>query len=389
MLEKMKRLTTEEFIRRAKEVHGDKYDYSLVDYNGEKVKVKIVCKIHGVFEITPYNHIHGYGCPFCSGCAELTTENFQKKVRFLYGEKFDVSDVIIDKNSKKEKVSVICNTCGKTFEVNPYVFTSTRQGGKCPHCRNEQFRVEREETFLNNSKEKFGDKYIYPNLHYINNSTNIDVICPDHGLFSITPQHHLNSPTGCPQCSVDAQREKFVLSNEEFKKRAHEVHGDRYLYDKTDYKGMFVPVIITCRKHSDYTQLPVNHLKGQGCPFCRGSIGEEKVALFLVKHNIKYIKEYYIKNEYLFSNRKKIFADFYLPDYNMIIEFNGAQHYQAFEAFGGEKQFQEQQKRDMALRYYCKEHKITLIEIHYKDIGNIEKLLSKELKIKNNSLKIL
>lgn len=78
---------------------------------------------------------------------------------------------------------------------------------------------------------------------------------------------------------------------------------------------------------------------------------------------------------------EKFLVDFYLPDYNTFIEFNGEQHYKPVKWFGGEEKFKQQQERDYALRYYCKEHKITLIEIPYTDFDNIEKILTKELKI--------
>ena len=75
-----------------------------------------------------------------------------------------------------------------------------------------------------------------------------------------------------------------------------------------------------------------------------------------------------------------MFADFYLPSKNVIIEFNGAQHYKIVDYFGGKSTFERQQNRDFALRQYCKEHKIKIIEIPYTEYDNIESILEKELK---------
>ena len=61
----MKKLTTKEYIKKAKKSHGDVYDYSLVDYRGSLSKIKIICLIHGIFEQLPYNHLKGHGCKDC------------------------------------------------------------------------------------------------------------------------------------------------------------------------------------------------------------------------------------------------------------------------------------------------------------------------------------
>jgi len=60
-----RKLTTEEFIERAKKIHGDKYDYSEVNYINAKIKVEIICKIHGHFFKNPFDHLSGQGCPLC------------------------------------------------------------------------------------------------------------------------------------------------------------------------------------------------------------------------------------------------------------------------------------------------------------------------------------
>ena len=123
---------------------------------------------------------------------------------------------------------------------------------------------------------------------------------------------------------------------------------------------------------------------GQGCPRCRNSKGEEKIELFLSSQNIDYIPEYKVLNEDLFCSNKKMFIDFYLPDFKVAIEYNGIQHYTAREHFGGGLQLKQQKERDIALKQYCKEHKIRLIEIPYTEFDNIEEILSKELNIKKH-----
>jgi hypothetical protein len=120
--------TTEEFIRRAKKVHGDKYDYSKVEYKGTHTKVCIICPIHGEFFQTPNNHLHGQGCLACGGRKQLTKEEFIQKAREVHGDKYDYSKVeYVNKNTK---VKIICPIHGE-FEQEP---NSHLEGKGCPNC---------------------------------------------------------------------------------------------------------------------------------------------------------------------------------------------------------------------------------------------------------------
>jgi hypothetical protein len=109
--------------------------------------------------------------------------------------------------------------------------------------------------------------------------------------------------------------------------------------------------------------------------------GGKRINDFLETNRIKNIKQYSIINDILFCSNKRFLVDFYLPSNNIIIEYNGIQHYKQKEYFGGDNALEQQQERDMALRQYCKEHGIKLIEIPYWDYDNIETILNKELGI--------
>ena len=75
----MKKLTTEEFIKRSKEIHKNKYNYNKTIYVDNKTKVEIECPEHGIFSQLPGNHLKGHGCPDCSNNRKFTTEDFIKK----------------------------------------------------------------------------------------------------------------------------------------------------------------------------------------------------------------------------------------------------------------------------------------------------------------------
>ena len=130
---------------------------------------------------------------------------------------------------------------------------------------------------------------------------------------------------------------RFKQRNESFLKRATEIHAGKYDYSKVNYIDSQTKVIINCTKHGDFFQLANGHLSGKGCPVCSSSKGERFIRNVLLKHNIKHIQEYSIP---LQSRRFRY--DFYLPDYNLLIEFHGAQHYFPVKFFGGDDEFKKQ-----------------------------------------------
>lgn len=304
-----KKVTTQGFIDRARKVHGKRYDYSLVEYKRHNEKVKIICPIHGVFEQTPDAHTRGEGCPHCKFV--LNTNDFISKAQKIHGDKYDYSKV--DYKNPKEKVCIICKK---------------------------------------------------------------------HGEFWQEPRKHLHGH-GCLLCGYKSESiKKKQIDNDEFVRRAKLVHGDLYDYSNVDYTSMSDKVIIGCPTHGKFEQCPKHHLKGAGCPTCANPKGEMKVKLVLDKLGATYISQYKIRNESIFCKNTKMFVDFYLPNHNVFIEYNGTQHYYETNFWGGKTQLDIQQERDFALRQYCKEHKIKLVEIPYWKYKDIETILRKELKIK-------
>ena len=192
-----RRMKKDEFIRRAKEVHADKYDYSKVEYVNNTTKVRIICPIHGEFIQTPKNHLRGCGCHKCGKCEKDTLETFVEKARKVHGNKYDYTDVLY-RNSQK-KVSIRCRKCGRTFLQVP---ASHIGGHGCPHCAAGKINIKRRstrESFIRNSILVHGGKYNYSKVLYVNRRTSVCIICPTHGIFYQTPASHL-SGHGCPHC---------------------------------------------------------------------------------------------------------------------------------------------------------------------------------------------
>ena len=194
----MNRMTTEEFIKKAKAVHGDKYDYSLVDYNNARTKVKIICPIHGVFEQEPRVHLTNRGCKKCNhfspGGKPLTTEYFIKKAKEINGDKYDYS--LVEYKNSITKVKIICPIHG-IFEQIPANHIFKKSG--CPKCIGKNSTIE---DFIKQASKIYGDKYDYSLVDYKNKQIKVKIICPIHGMFETIP-HNFLSNHSCPKCGLE------------------------------------------------------------------------------------------------------------------------------------------------------------------------------------------
>jgi hypothetical protein len=373
----MKKLTTQEFIEKARKVHGDKYDYSMTTYTIGSNNVDIICPIHGLFSQQASNHLFGQGCPICG--KELTAKkrtleiDFVELAKKVHGDKYNYSKV--NYVNKKTKVCIICPEHGDFWQL-PYLHL---KGCGCPTCGIEKtvsHTRKTKEQFITQATKTHNGKYDYSKVNYKNSEQKVEIICPIHGSFFQTPSSHL-AGRGCPDCSGHKRKD-----TEKFISEARKIHGDFYDYSLVDYENKCSRVKIICPIHGVFEQKAENHLMGRGCSLCKRSIGEERVALILDKYNVEYVTQYALPNTSLLCTNRTLYIDFYIKKRNTIIEYNGVQHYRPIEQFGGKEQFELQQERDMALRQYCKEHKIKLIEIPYLDFDNIETILKKELKLK-------
>lgn len=283
------------------------------------------------------------------------TELFIKKAILKHGKNFSYENVIYVNN--KEKVSITCLQHGK-FEQTP---NDHLKGRGCSQCWIESKR-DSKEAFIKKANAIHNSTYIYKKTKYINNSTKIIITCPKHGDFIQYPSNHL-SGNGCPCCK------KSRLTTKDFVLKARSVHGDIYSYDKVDYtENNNCDVIIICPKHGDFKQTAKVHLSGCGCPGCRASKGEKGISAFLLKHKV------FFETQKTFENCKGRFSklrfDFFLPEFNICIEYDGLQHFTPVNFFGGTKTFEIQKKHDEIKTKYCKDHNVELIRIAYYE--NIE-----------------
>jgi Zn finger protein HypA/HybF involved in hydrogenase expression len=292
----MKKLTTEEFIEKAIKVHGDRYDYSSTNYCRNRLKVMIICKKHGSFQQTPSSHLLGSCCPKCQGKSRLTNDEFIKKAKKIHN-----------------------------------------------------------------------NRYNYSIVNYVNNHTKVKIICLKHGEFEQIPTSHLQNK-GCPKCA------NKNVTTDEFIEKCKIIHKNKYDYSLVNYITSTSKIDIICKKHGSFQQIPNSHLNGQGCPICKSSKGELLIKEYLDKHKIPYIKEKMFDD--CKGEKRKLPFDYYLPQENILIEYDGIQHLKSIKHFGGEKTHISLKIRDEIKNLYAKKHNIFLLRIKYNEINNIEKILN-------------
>jgi very-short-patch-repair endonuclease len=300
------KLTKEEFIERAINVHGNEYDYSLSNYINSHTKIDIICKKHSEFKQIANNHLNGMGCPVCGR----------------------------EKNDLNKKLS--------------------------------------QKIFIEKAKEIHGDKYDYSNVNYTGALNYVNIICPTHGMFRQHANSHL-SGRGCSKCvgGIKKTQEEFII-------RAKEIHDNKYDYSLVKYINAKTNIEIICSVHGIFKQMPTKHLCGHGCPICNESRGENKITNYLLKNSIKFIKEK--KFNGCKGKRQALPFDFYLPNNNTLIEFDGRQHYEPVNFHGcsdeqAQKSYFELKKNEKIKNNFANLNNYHLLRIKFDQINKIEKIL--------------
>jgi hypothetical protein len=197
-----KKLTTAQFIDNAKDIHGNRYDYTKSIYQGTRDKVIVLCKTHGEFVVTPNDHISKQsGCPKCSGKKKHTNNEFIEKANKVHSDEYDYS--LTKYKNLDTKVKIICNKHGE-FEQTGRAHIINKQG--CPECGKIKTRLFARtralstEQFISKACEVHNDEYDYSKVNYINNHIKVKIICKKHGEFEQAPDNHINGKQGCPIC---------------------------------------------------------------------------------------------------------------------------------------------------------------------------------------------
>jgi hypothetical protein len=252
-------------------VHGDKYDYSKVEYVDWKTDVIIICPDHGEFTQRPIVHHQGHDCPSCSRQRvskerrEKVLETLFDEFREVHGERYDYSKV--EYQAKMRKVTIICRDHGE-FSITPQIHL---KGRGCPTCGRTNQPVSRIEnkrkTILDEFRKVHGDRYDYSKVDYKGVRTKVVIICPDHGEFAQGPINH-RSGVGCPVCGNEKRKKSKRQHQEDVIRDFRKVHGDRYDYSEVEYVNAATKITIICTDHGEFYQTPNNHKSSAGCRHC-------------------------------------------------------------------------------------------------------------------------
>lgn len=193
-----------------------------------------------------------------------TKDKFITEAKNKYGNNFDYSYVTDFANYKRDKVKIKCNVCGNIFETTPAMHLKSGMGG-CKVCsKKEKYTTEK---FISIASSIHNNKYDYSLVNiencYKTKNEFVEIICPVHGVFKQKWKLHL-AGQGCKQCFLESQ----FSTLEEFVEKAKRVHGDKYDYSKSIYRGRNYKINIICPIHGEFTTTPARHLHGQQCNKC-------------------------------------------------------------------------------------------------------------------------
>ena len=410
-----KKITQEEYIKSAKKIHGNKYDYSRVNYEGNDKKIEIICKKHGSFFQEANSHKRGNGCKQCADEQKyLTRSKFIKQANKIHKGKFDYSLAEFSKTHRTTSIKIICPIHGKFSQrVRNHL-----RGDDCRKCAALQRGLKQrltKEHFIQKAQKLHRNKYDYSKVQLSKSEDVVKIICPIHGEFKQIAQVHYRH--GCKKCGqlkaanirrlslsafikkskikhknkYDYSKVNYKNENEyvliscpihgEFKqtpklhmrgrgcslcggsnphttksfiKEAKNVHGEKYDYTKVNYKNAHSHLIIICPQHGEFNQTPTGHLSGAGCSKCINK-SEGRIAELLVKKNIVY-------REFIIEMKK---YDFYLPELNLIIERDGEQHYRDCQIKGAKLLVIEQHENDTFKTQLAQENGYKIARVPY------------------------
>lgn len=346
-----KRKTTEEYIQECKE-RG--LDLPVEEYKGAKIKIKHKCSKGHIYKQRPDSHLRREKC---SKCNSIKMNMLRRKTSEKYYQECKEKSLdlpIEDYINSSTKIKHKCKD-GHIYYQRP---NDHLRGKGCPICKGNKKKTS--EEYYQECKAKGLD---LPIEDYRGALVKIKHKCKQKHIYEQKPSEHLHS-SGCPKCG----RRKMVISRtgknkkktteeylQECKSKGLDLPIEDYINANTKIKHK-------CSKGHIYEQTPSDHLQKYGCPICNESHGERFIRNYLNKNNIKYITQ---KRFHDLKDKTYLSYDFYLPSYNTLIEYQGKQHYESIDYFGGEKQFNKQRLHDELKREYAKDNGYKLLELKY------------------------
>ncbi len=365
-----RRKTNAEFKKEVYDLVGDEYTF-LDHYVNTDTKLKVKHNNCGnTYKVTPHNFIGGKRCPYCCSNANKTNAEFKKEVFDLVGNEYTFLEPYADALTK---IGVKHIKCEHIYKVTPNSFL---QGSRCPYCaksiRGDKL-VKTDDEFKQEVHELVGDEYTFLDT-YVNNVTKLKVKHNTCGnIYEVTPSSFLGG-SHCPHCNAGGVSKK---TNVEFRHEVFSLVGNEYSFLET-YQGTGNKLKV---KHSKcghtYKVRPTDFLDHHArCPYCSSPKGEDIINKILNNLNIHF--EYQKTFDDL-KDTNLLSYDFFIPNQNILIEYQGIQHYKPIDYFGGDERFNYQQKHDQMKADYAKANGYNLIAVPYTEdtFSKIKKYLIK------------
>ena len=236
------------------------------------------------------------------------------------------------------------------------------QGVGCEKCKKEKFRMTRcrsHEQYVQEVAKVNPDIIVVG--QYVDARTPIEHYCKRHHIFWTTYPDNVLRGIGCRACGNEKIREQKIKSHDQYVKELHDINPNIEVIET--YQGANIAILHRCKIDGFIWKVtPANTLFGKGCPQCKESHGEKQIKRWLTEHDISFIFQ---KKFDHCRNKRPLPFDFYLPEYNACIEYDGEQHFKSIDFFGGDEKFEYTQQNDEIKNQYCKDNNIRLLRIPY------------------------
>ncbi len=360
------KLTNEEYVDKLKSISPN--IISIEEYINIKTPIFHKCLIDGyIWKTSPSSILNGYGCPKCAGNAKKTHSEYIKELSVI-NPNIKAIDTYINVNTPILHYCTIHNIYWNTTPER------TLLGVGCPECKKELLRENHLKTHEQYVEEV---QLLNPNIivvgKYVGTKTPIEHYCKKHNLsWSAYPASILRG-CGCQECCKEKIGDKNRKTHNQYVSEVSQTNPDIEVIGK--YIDSQTAILHKCQKHNVlWYAYPTNILRNHGCPQCNESRGEEQIRKWLDDHYIAYIPQKTFND---CKNKQPLPFDFYMPAYNLCIEYDGEQHFRSIEFFGGEKGFIQRQYNDQIKNQYCQANNIKLLRIPY--FKNVEEELNKFL----------
>lgn len=367
--------TFDRFIKEARKIHGDKFNYKHVKQDGiipSTSRLHIICNICG-FEIftSLANHIHGKtGCKSCVGLLPWTYERFIQKSKDLYGDKFDYSKILpTDVLRIQTRIILICKIC--RTESNPSLSDHIHGGHSgCTICSG--YAPWNYERLIIAAHKLYGDKYSY-------NQTNPDSVTRAKSRLHVhcnicqfnwecSLNNHINNESECPSCTM-----RLPWTYERFIEASTNIHKDRIRYDDVtpeQVTGAYSRVSLICNICEGKWTPKIHDVisSKSGCPHCRMSKGELECSAQLTSLGIDFKPQGKIKS----LPRKRYDFKLRYNGHKYLLEFDGIQHFEFIELYHVDGiGFKEKQMVDILKTRSAVNEGYRVIRIDYRSINNV------------------